>query len=323
MSKLLVVLGPTSAGKTKLALKLAKKFNGELISADSRQVYKGMDIGTGKDIGKAKFHQVLINSSINKKTPHRIGYYSLSGIPLWLLDIVDPGDTFTAADFVLNAQLVIKNTEERGKLPILVGGTGFYIKALIQGFATMGIPPNQNLRDILATYSLANLQTKLKEVAIGKYKLLNNSDINNKRRLIRAIEVAQANKTSQLSQTPNYTTLIIGLNVNKNKLAQMISSRINKRLQQGLIDEIKSLLARGIKWSDPAMNAIGFKQWHGFFAKKCSFAESLKEWQKAETDYAKRQMVFFRKMDNVVWYDKNNNYPLTEIESRVKVFLNG
>jgi len=322
MNKLLVILGPTSAGKTKLALTLAKKFKGELISADSRQIYHGLDIGTGKDIGNAQFHQELTPVSLNTKSPHRLGYYSLSGIPLWLLDIVDPEVLYTAAHFVLDAQLVIKNISQRGKLPILVGGTGFYIKALIQGISTFGIPPDQKLRDILAADSLIELQAKLKEVAPRKYQQLNNSDINNKRRLVRAIEIALAKKPNRQPH-PNYHPLAIGLNVNKGLLARSIASRINKRLKQGLLKEIKSLLAKGVKWSDPAMSAIGYKQWHEYFAGKSSLSESLNKWQKAEIDYAKRQMVFFRKIDKVVWYDKNDHYPLSEIESKVKVFLNG
>ena len=194
MNKLLVICGPTATGKTSLGILLAKKVDGEIISADSRQVYIGMDLGTGKDLPK--------NSEF-KIQNSKIGYYLFDKIPVWMIDIVKPNQEFSAADFVGLASKVINDINSRNKLSIIVGGTGFYIKALIDGVDTLGIPPDWELRKQLGLKSTAELFEMLSRINSEKSASMNSSDKQNPRRLIRAIEVALKNQKSKIPYRVN------------------------------------------------------------------------------------------------------------------------
>src|SRR3989338_8745724 len=214
MHQLLFVVGATGTGKTSLALKIAKKFNGELISADSRQVYRGMNIGTGKDIPK------------------------------------------------------------RGKLPIVVGGTGLYISALEKPMTTISIPPNTRLREQLEMASVRKLQQNLKHTDPIHYAEMNDSDRKNPRRLVRAIEIAQyllahpamMKKVRRKVLGRKFSTLRIGLQAPKHLLYKRIDERVNRRLEQGAEKEIRSLLNNGYGFDLPAFSALGYRQWKLYFA---------------------------------------------------------
>ena len=188
MDKLLIICGPTATGKTDLAIRLAKKFGGEVISADSRQVYKGMNIGTGKDISNFKF-QIDFKFQISN-FKFKVGYYQVDGIKIWLYDIVKPDYQFNVADYKECADLVTFDILNRGKLPILVGGTGLYIKAVVSGIETLGVPSDWKLRERLLHCSIASLLEQLKKLDPDRWEEMNESDRNNPRRLVRAIEIA-------------------------------------------------------------------------------------------------------------------------------------
>lgn len=245
---MLVIYGPTATGKTDLAIKLAKKYNGEIISVDSRQVYKKLDIGSGK---------VSFSSTVVK---HK-GYWIVDGVKIHGFDLVDPGKRFSAADFVKFAKTTMIQIIEVKKLPIIVGGTGFYIKALIEGINTLGIPANLNLRKKLEKLSTASLYQKLAKVDPTRAKSMNQSDKNNPRRLIRAIEIAQyqkgkaSNVRSDLNTTykiPDTKYLLLGLTAPNDYLYKRSDQWLGKRLKKGLIEEVQNLVKQGVsyKWLD-------------------------------------------------------------------------
>lgn len=282
MNKILVIVGPTAIGKTGLGIKLAHQFKGEIISADSRQVYKGMDIITGKD---------------------------LSGeVKTWLLDVVTPDQKFSVADYYELAWKAIEDIWSRGKLPIVVGGTGFYIKALIEGIGTLGIKPDWELRKKLADYSINELTNYLKKVDFKKWRLMNESDRKNPRRIVRAIEVALKLKTENLKQnTNNYyeiDKLMIGLTAPNEILYQRIDQRVEERANAGAEEEIKKLLDKGYTWENSVLGqTIGYCEWQEYFEGKASPETVIQKWKFAEHDYARRQMTWFRKNQGINWFD--------------------
>ncbi len=300
--KLLVICGPTASGKTALAIKLARQFNGELISADSRQVYQGMDIGTGKDLSRNSKFQIP-NSKLKLKTKnHKIGYYLIQKIPVWLLDVVKPDYRFSAGDYVMAARPVIQDIWQRGKLAIVVGGTGFYIKALIGGMETLGVEPDWELRQKLFNCSIVQLFNCLKKADPERLKKMNQSDRNNPRRLIRAIEVARKIKNLKFKiKNCNLKfkidkLLMIGLKAPRAVLDQRINQRVKERVKQGAAEEIKRLLALGYDWDNSVLGeTIGYQQFRLYFEDRINLAEAVKKWQTAEHQYARRQMTWFKK----------------------------
>src|SRR6266404_5120994 len=218
MNKLLVVCGPTATGKTELALYLAAKFDGILISADSRQVYRYMDIGTGKD------------------AKNILGY-----------DLVNPDEEFSVSQYAKFANNSIKKINEQKKLPILVGGTGLYIKAVTDGIETADIAPNKNLRSTYAKATADELFGILVRMDARKAKLMNNSDRNNPRRLIRAIEISKSNLQIKIKK-PNYEVLFVGLTTSFPELKKRIEARVNERVKMGFEKEVNFLKENGF-WS--------------------------------------------------------------------------
>ena len=237
---MLVIYGPTATGKTALAIELAKKHNGEIISADSRQVYKGLDIGTGK---------VSFDSKVEKHE----GYWIVDGVKIHGFDLVNPGQRFSVADFLTFANSSIVQTIKLNKLPIIVGGTGFYIKALIKGIGLIGIPLNPELSKQLEKLSTTDLYQKLLEINPKRAKAMNESDRANPRRLVRAIEIALANKkletrNQKLATRPySLDTFIVGLIAPNDYLYTKVDQWLNERLSHGMIDEVKSLLDQKVK----------------------------------------------------------------------------
>jgi len=298
MRKILVVSGPTAIGKTSAGIFLAKKFGGEIISADSRQVYKELNIGTGKDLPKnSKF--LILNSKFPK---FDIGYYKIKEIPVWLLDIVSPKRQFNVADWLDCADLVIKDIWQRGKLPIIAGGTGFYIRSLINGIGSLGVSVDKKLRKKLEKLSVKELQNKLRNVAPDVFMGLNKSDRNNPRRLVRKIEILMSKiKKRRKKITADY--LVVGLRADNKIIYRRIDQRVEERLETGLINEIKSLLGKKMSWTDPGMNTLAYKEFQPYFEEGQSLDDIVRRWRFDEHNYARRQLTWFKKNQKINWFD--------------------
>ncbi len=324
MNKLLVICGPTGVGKTSLALRLAKKFNGEIVSADSRQVYKGMDIGTGKDLpANSKFKILNPKQFQISNFKFQIGYYLFAGIRTWLLDVVTPAQEFSVADYVNLAWKVISDIWKRKKLPIIVGGTGFYIKGLVDGIETLGVPPDWELRQKLQDLSVQKLFEMLARIDPEKAASMNASDRKNPRRLIRAIELAS--KTPKRALVPRRYTLnpiFIGLKAPYKTLYQRIDKRINEQIKMGAEKEVRKLLKQGCAWDLPAMTAMGYGVWREYFEDKKSLAEVVQKWKFDEHAYARRQMTWFRRDPKIHRFDITRRGWQKKVEQLIKAWYN-
>jgi tRNA dimethylallyltransferase len=274
-NKLLIISGPTATGKTSLAIKLAKKFNGQLISADSRQIYRSLDIGTGKDHPK--------DTNIH------------------LIDLINPNQSFSAAQYRSAALELIQKTWQSHQLPIIVGGSGQYIDAIINPKSSFSIKPNRLLRKILNHLPVKFLQYLLKLIDNKTHNSLNNSDINNPHRLIRKIEIKISRPKNTAHVPPNsYDYLHISLTAPTNYLYQNIDKRVEKRLDMGLLTEIKSLL-KNYKWSDPGLNTLAYKEFKNYFKNPdpAIFQLSKEKWRYHEHSYARRQITWFKKIPKI------------------------
>lgn len=265
MIKILIICGPTATGKTALAAALAKKFNGELISADSRQVYKGMDIVTGKDRPQ--------------------------GVKIHGLDLVRPDEEFSVAHFVGYARALINQINKKGKLSIIVGGTGLYLKSLISPPETLSVKPDWRLRRDLEQKSVKQLQFQLKKLNSAKWQAMNHSDQLNPRRLIRAIEVEKSHQGPALpaARTDLFNSLWIGLTENKKTLDKKIADRVKARIKAGAIKEWQKLKSK-YSSSLPSMSGIGYRQ-----------LPDVTAWIRAEQQYARRQLTYFKKIRPIHW----------------------
>ncbi len=299
MNKLLVICGPTATGKTNLAGVLAKKFDGELVSADSRQVFRGMDIGTGKDY--------------------------INGVKIWGYDLVSPKREFSVSKYLKFANKTIEDILKRGKLPILVGGTGLYIKGVVSGIPTVNIPRNEELRKQLETKGVNELFENLASMSPTRAGNMNSSDRKNPRRLIRAIEIAQYSITKGFKQKTsviNYDVLMIGLTAPDNMLNEKIERRVDDRVRDGIKEEIKKLLKSGVNWEDQSMFSLGYRQWRDYFEGDVEEDVVISEWKKEERKYAKRQMTWFKKERNIIWFDVTSNEYPWNVEKIVSVWHN-
>lgn len=287
--KVLIICGPTGVGKTALGVSLAKIFNGEIISADSRQIYKGMDIATGKDIENAK----IID-----------GVWHMKGIPIYLIDIKKPTEEFSVAEFKALAQLKIKEILARQKLPIIVGGTGFYIQSLTKMIDTIGIPPNIKLRKKLSIKTVDELFMELNILNSDLAKSLNESERKNKQRLIRRIEIANATGFVYKSKKrSNYDFLTICLSAERNILKERIIERIDKWFMNGAKKEVEKLLNANVSWNNRSMGAIGYKQWRSYFENTKTESEVLQDWKNKEWRYATQQLTWLKKHCKAYWFD--------------------
>ena len=278
MKQLVCIVGPTGTGKTSYAVDLAKKQPSILISADSRQVYRGMDIVTGKD------HPKNIN--------------------IFGIDIVDPDQPCSVSVWMESVMPNIEKAWDDGKLPIVVGGTGLYVKALTEGIPTMGVPIDESLRLELGTLSMDELQSQLRELNPKKFESMNNSDMQNPRRLVRAIEVSKSNVNAE--QEPfNITSKLIGIAPHDQDIYKdIIKKRVLSRLEQGAVEETKSLIKKYDK-NLQSMSAIGYKSIIDFIEGKIMEDQMVDNWVEDEIKYAKRQLTWFRKQP-VIWYDVEN-----------------
>jgi tRNA dimethylallyltransferase len=276
MNKLLCIVGATGTGKTAKAIELSKVHPSILVSADSRQVYRGMDIVTGKD------------------HPQNIEIYGI--------DIVGPDEPCSVAVWHDAVYPKIKEAWSLGKQVILVGGTGLYVKAITEGIETMNVPMDQNLRSRLATLSITELQNELTGLNEHRFKAMNHSDQYNPRRLIRAIEVAKSPRSPLESNIAILTTNTIGLkysieSIQRNKIVE----RVKSRLEFGAVEETKSLIKTYGK-SLQSLSAIGYKSIIKYLDQTFTEQEMIDSWVDGELAYAKRQMTWFRKQA-VIWYD--------------------
>ena len=274
--KLIVILGPTATGKSELGVKLAKKFKGEIVSADSRQVYKGMDIGTGK---------------IKKK--------ERQGIPHHLLDVVSPKRKFNVWQYQKLAKKAIEKILKKQKLPFLVGGSPFYIYTLVEGWTFPKLKPDWRLRKNLEKKSAKELFEILKKLDPKRAKTIEQK---NKRRLIRAIEIVkQLGKVPPLKKSPQYQCLLLGLKKPKEELKKLIKKRLLKRLRQGMIAEVKKLKKEGLSWKHLEEFGLEYK-WVAFYLqKKISKKEMIENLQKEIEKFARRQMTWFKKDKRIKW----------------------
>lgn len=278
---LLVLLGPTASGKTALSIELAKKFNGEIISADSRQVYRHMDIGTDK-------------IPLDKR----------EGVPHHLIDVVDPDERFTVADFKRAAEEKIEEILARGHLPMLVGGTGLYIRAITKNFA---IPKEDK---VLRAKLMAELSKFGKEALHDKLKKLDPAGAakihaNNVPYVIRALEIVMATGKPKDDQKnpPRYSCLQIGLKWPREKLFERIDGRADDQIKRGLIEETKRLLAMGYSRELPSMSGLGYREIISYLDGKITLDAAKELIQKNTRNYAKRQLTWFKKDDEIVWVD--------------------
>lgn len=314
--KLLVICGPTSTGKTTLALKIAKKFNGELISADSRQVYKGMDIGTGKDLPKG--------TKIKFLWFNKYGYYDFGGIKIWGYDLAYPRHEFSVAQYIKFADRIILDILKRGKLPILVGGTGLYIRAVVDGIPTAFIPKNNVLRKNLEKSKPEELFEKLAQLDSFKAGEMNSSDKKNPRRLIRAIEVAMwkinnIKKDKDMEKKKrDLEFLMIGLTAPDKYISERIKLRMAQRIKTGIKDEVQKLLKDHVGWEMPSMTSMGYREWKDYFNGKKSENDVSKNWEDEEKKYAKRQMTWFKKDKRIRWFDITNPSYSKKVEKSVE-----
>lgn len=300
MNKLLIILGPTATGKTDLAISLARKFDGEVVACDSRQVYKGLDIGTGKHPSALRQLEDKVQSKNLKKGK---GFWEIGSIKVWMYDIVSLRKQYTVADYVKDARVVLDDIKKRGKVPILVGGTGLYEKALIEGLSSLQAPLDKKLRDKLTNLSLKQLQKKLQKVSPKKWELLNNSDRNNPRRLIRAIELLSAKDQVPSIQEKRFDTLKIGLNAPRDILYEKINKRVYIWIEEGIVDEVKNLRKRGV--SKKRFRALGLEYAVvvDYLDGKINIEEMIERMQTKVRQYAKRQNVWFKKEKDITWFD--------------------
>jgi len=295
LPKIIAVVGPTASGKSDLAVKIARKYNGEIISADSRQVYRGLNIGTGK-----------------------ITKHEMLGVPHHLLDVADPKKRFTVADFKTLADKAIADISSRGKLPIICGGTGFYIDTVTSGSILPDVQPNKALRRKLGQKSATELFEILKKLDPKRAK---NIDQNNSVRLIRAIEIAQALGAVPPLATDNenkYQTLFIGIKIDKEKLKAKILKRLNSRLEQGMVDEAKKLHVSGLSWRRMHELGLEYRYLAQLLQGKISKSEFIEKLNTEIWHYARRQIQWFKRNQKIHWFALTEK---TKINAAINQFV--
>ena len=285
---LITILGPTASGKTPFAAALAYELNTEIISADSRQIYKGMDLGTGKD---------LADYTINGYT-----------IPYHLIDIAEPGYKYNVFEYQRDFLISYESIKQKGRLPVLCGGTGMYLESILKGYKLMPVPENPELRTRLANHSLEELTEIL-----SRYKILHNStDVDTVKRAIRAIVPER--------EFPALNSLIIGVDIDRELRREKITRRLKQRLEEGMVDEVRRLIEQGISPDDLIYYGLEYKYLTLYVIGKLSYEEMFNGLGIAIHQFAKRQMTWFRGMErrgfNIHWV--NATLPMEEKIAFVK-----
>ena len=282
---MLAVVGPTACGKTALAVELALAFGGEVISADSRQVYRGMDIGTGKDLAE----------------------YCKDGVqvPAHLIDIVDAGEKYNLFEFQRDFLAAYDCVVSRGALPILCGGSGMYVESVLKGYRLIPVPENKALRERLEEKSLDELTA----ILAGYKALHNNTDTDTKKRAIRAIEIEEYYATCPVEERsfPSIRTLVVGVDVDREVRRNRISARLEQRLREGLVEEVRGLLESGVTDEQLIYYGLEYKFVTMYVTGKMGYDEMVKGLETAIHQFAKRQMTWFRGMERrgtpIIWVD--------------------
>lgn len=282
---LLVITGPTASGKTSLAVSVAKIAGGEIISADSRQVYRGMDIGTGKDLND----------------------YIINGIriPCHLIDIADPGYKYNVFEYQRDFLKVYKDLKDRSVFPVVCGGSGMYADSIISGYKMFEVPPDSGFRAKLQKKSME----ELKEI-LSTYKTLHNTtDTDNKKRIIRAIEIEYFSKHQNVKNStfPKVNSLVVGVMLDRELRRQRISDRLKKRMDEGLIEEVRDLIERGIRHETLIYYGLEYKYITLYLLGNLTWEDMMSELEVAIHQFAKRQMTWFRGMERrgikINWID--------------------
>jgi tRNA dimethylallyltransferase len=300
-SKIIVIMGPTASGKSDLAVRVAKKFNGEIVSADSRQVYKGMDIGTGK-----------------------ITTREMRNVPHYLLDVVSPKKKFSASEYKKLAEKAIDKILARGKLPIICGGTGHYIAALLGEQTWPEVPPNPKLRKQLEKKTAPELFEMLSKLDPRRAKEI---DRHNPRRLVRAIEIAKAIGVvpKRKSQSASFENLKIGIKIPGEILKERINKRLEKRINPpvggGMLSEAKRLHKAGLSYKRMKELGLEYGRMADFLEGKISKEEMVELLKKEIWQYAKRQMTWFKRDKDIKWFTLSEVERSKKIEKEVKKFL--
>ncbi len=304
--RLITILGPTASGKTPLAAALAKEVDGEIISADSRQVYRRMDIGTGKDL--ADYHVVG---------------HSVADIAYHLIDICEPGTKYNLFQYQQDFYDAYQDIRARGKQPILCGGTGLYIEAVLKGYKLSPVPQNQALRDSLEGKSLDELTKLLIDLKEKNGSNMHNkTDVDSCQRAIRAIEIETYNMEhpTPCRELPPVDSFIIGVNIDREERRKKITKRLKARLDEGMIDEVKGLLAEGIAPDDLIYYGLEYKFVTEYLIGKLSYEEMFQRLEIAIHQFAKRQMTWFRGMERrgfmIHWIDA-----MLPMEEKVKKII--
>lgn len=282
---LVTILGPTASGKTPLAVALAYRLDAEIISGDSRQVYRCMDLGTGKDLAD----------------------YVVDGkrIPYHLIDVVEPGYKYNVFEFQRDFLQAYDDIRQRGVLPILCGGTGMYIESVLKGYKLLPVPENPELRASLADKSLDELTT----ILAGYKKLHNSTDVDTVKRAIRAIEIEEYYRQQPVSarEFPAINSLVIGVDIDRDLRRTKITCRLKQRLDEGMVDEVKALLDAGIPAEDLIYYGLEYKYLTLYAVGQLTYDEMFHQLEIAIHQFAKRQMTWFRGMErrgfNIHWID--------------------
>jgi len=286
---LLVILGPTASGKTHLAVQAARHLNGEILSADSRQVYRGLDIGSGKDLAE------------------------YGATPYHLIDIIDPGCEFSLFDFVQEFKNVYEKVVSRGNLPILAGGTGLYLDAVLRGYELVKVEKNLPLRQELEELELAALVERLRKLRPG---LHNTTDLTDRERLTRAIEIAEGEKqpVAELIDLPDFSPRVFGLRWQREVLRQRITRRLRERLDHGMIEEVEGLHTAGVSWETLDYFGLEYRFVARYLQGMLDRNDLFQKLNSAIHQFAKRQETWFRRMQrqgvDICWLDAEKD-PVT------------
>jgi len=285
--KLIAIVGPTAVGKTKLSIHLAKLLQGEIISGDSMQIYRGMDIGTAK-----------------------IKPEEQEGIPHHLIDILDPGEDFSVSDFQERALQEIDKLHSVGKVPLLVGGTGLYVQSITHHFQFSEVSDNREIREKWERYLEEHGKEALHQVLVSKDpEYAKELHPNNARRVVRALEVIELSGQSMgayqndWDRTSPYDLVMIGLTMERSFLYDRINKRVDQMMEEGLLDEVRHLLSLGISPTSTALQAIGYKELISYIHGESSLEEAVELLKRNSRRYAKRQLTWFRRMKEVKWFD--------------------
>lgn len=294
MKKLITILGPTASGKTSIATQLAARIGGEILSADSRQVYRRMDIGTGKDLSD---YDVEMNGRIIH-------------IPYHLTNIVEPGTKYNLFQYQHDFLEAYDDIQRRGAWPIMCGGTGLYLESILKGYQLSPVPQNPELRERLSGMPLDQLTLMLAELKKRTGSTMHNkTDVDSCQRAIRAIEIEQYNidHPTPLREAPAIPSTIIGVNIDRDLRREKISRRLRSRLDEGMVDEVRGLLAEGIPAEDLIYYGLEYKFLTQYCIGQLAYEEMVRQLEIAIHQFAKRQMTWFRGMErrgfHIEWID--------------------